>query len=114
MSTIFTSIGVALAMVGALYGWLFVLKYRQYDWRKYAAGRHLMRFTTGIAVILTWSVFGLVLRFFFDGNWLVGMLLDTGRVVIFGWVAAMLFVRYQLLEESEDTNERNRNHGPAQ
>jgi hypothetical protein len=109
-----SAIATLLATVGAIYGWRFVMRYRQYDWRKYAAGRHLMRFTTGLAIVLTWSVFGLVARYFFHDNWLLMMILEVGRILIFGWVAVMLFVRYQLLEESEGNDERNRDGSSEQ
>jgi hypothetical protein len=113
-NAIFVALSGLLAMVGAFYGWRFVFRYRRYDWRHYAAGRHLMRFTNGLSIILTWSVFGLIMRYFFDGNWIVALILDLGRIVIFGWVAVMLFVRYQLLEESEGNDERNRDGSSEQ
>lgn len=104
-TVVFTTIAGVLALVGALYAWRFVLVYGKHDWRRYAAGRHLMSFTKGLAIILTYSVIGLVARIVLgEPQWLL-LTIDMGRILIFGWVAVQLFIRYQLLEESEDETE---------
>ena len=104
-----TTVAGIFAFIGAFYAWRFVLEYNKVDWKRYAAGRHLMSFTRGIAIILTYSVIAILARIVFGNSlWLV-IVIDTGRIIIFGYVGLMMFVRYQLLEQATHTKETD--HG---
>lgn len=97
---ILNTIAVLLAAVAAVLAWAFVVIYRQDEWETYPAGRHLMRFTFGIGVILTWSLFTLALRGFFEDHPWVEPIIAAGRIGIFGYVAIMLYGRLRFLLES--------------
>lgn len=46
-----------LVAASAAYAWTFVVRYRRHqNWRKYPTGRHLMRFTFLLALVLTFTL----------------------------------------------------------
>lgn len=98
---------IILCVIGALYAWRFVASYSKDDWRRYEAGRHLMHFTRGLAVILTWSIAGMVIRALFPDLPFLAQILSVGRVFIFGWIAWMLRTRFKLLYSAHNSPERN-------
>lgn len=120
MMVLLTIASFLLATAGAVLAWWFVATYRKppFEWRTYEAGRHLMYFTAGMAVILTWSAVALALRYLIGSpTWLVDSLAVV-RVLIFGWAALMLWTRVRLLLKSRNeyrsgtTKDVNR-HGAA-
>lgn len=104
----FDIFAVVLCIIGAFYAWSFVISYGRDDWRRYEAGRHLMNFTRGLAVILSWSFVGLLLRAVLPDYPWIDVVLAAGRICIFGWVVYMLRSRYQLLKKAHASPERNR------
>jgi hypothetical protein len=111
MLTFLLGLALVLVVVGAVQAGRFVWIYAHppFDWRTYEAGRHLMQFTRGIAVILVWSLASLVLRYLVnpDPFWLE-VALSIGRVVIFGYVAWMMTDRLHLLLRSRQEDRPNR------
>lgn len=105
-----TTIGLILCLVAAAISWIFVYVYSRepFDWTLYEAGRHLMRFTLGLAVILTWSAFTLAAQLIWGRpDWIIAMI-EWGRLAIFGWAAWMLWTRLQLLLDAREENEPER------
>jgi hypothetical protein len=99
----FTVVSALAALVAAVYAWRFVVRYSQVEYRTYSAGRHLMSFTRGVAVVSTYSLAALFVRTAWHEPW-VGVTLDVGRAVTFIWLAAMMVRRYRLLEDVEETD----------
>jgi hypothetical protein len=96
---LFLILGAIVASIGAAIAWTFVAIYRKppFIWETYESGRHLMRFTAGIAVILTWTAGVLVAQVIWGRpDWLLH-LIAAGRIAIFGWAAWMLWSRLQIL-----------------
>jgi hypothetical protein len=96
-----TFLSIALAAVAAVVGWYFCWLYNRNEyWRGSEAGRHLMYFTGGMAVTMTWVVLGAGLRYFWpEADWL-DMFLAVGRIVIFAWLTYMLIQRTRLLRKA--------------
>lgn len=91
-------LSVLAAAAAMVYAWDFVRRYRKEPWRDYQAGRHLMRFTTGLAIIITWSVAGLLARWVWPGEEALRVVLAVARCLIFGWCALMLRKHLHLLK----------------
>ena len=73
----------------AVLGWLFVILYSQVRWYVTPEGRHLMKFTTGLAL-----TFSLSLLFqFADPGQLTRVVLS---IALFGWLAFELANRTRL------------------
>lgn len=108
-----TMLGTFAAGFGAIFAWRFVLEYRQVNWQKYQAGRHLMSFTKGLAVILTYVVVFAILTQLFSpdfaptgvllrhNEWL-GLFASTSRLAVFTWLAWQLWDRLQMLERYQN------------
>jgi hypothetical protein len=93
-------VSVAMAIGSMALAWYFVATYRHEPWRETAAGQHLMKFTTGIAVVCTWAVVGVVLRVRFGlPDWLE-LGLGIARLLTFAWLAWVLWERVSLLRMS--------------
>lgn len=81
------------ASVGAFAAWHFVVLYSTHPWRTWAEGRHLMQFTSGLAVVLS-----LVTLFaFLRPSAATHPALELMRLGIFSWLAVMLVWRVRLL-----------------
>jgi hypothetical protein len=96
MNDLLTNLGTLCAVVGAISGWTFVLRYRRDNWRRYETGRHLMRFTFGLTVILSYVVVRSALAFVGQPPWLV-VVDRVARLLIFAWVAYQLTFRARML-----------------
>jgi hypothetical protein len=73
----------------AVLGWLFVILYSRVRWYATPEGRHLMKFTTGLA--LTFSL-SLLFQFTDPGRWTRVVL----SITLFGWLAFELANRTRL------------------
>ena len=92
-------VGTFAAVVGSVAAWTFVLKYRQYRWRTYDEGRHLMAFTLLLAVILSYvSVRALT------GGVVLAIHDEAFRLFVYGSIAAMLLWRVRLLVQAQREN----------
>lgn len=100
--------GTLAAVVGMVSAWRFVLAYRHDDWRRYEAGRHLMHFTAGLAVILTYVVGYQVFAVLVLHGPPVPLFAGVSRLVIFGWVAWQLTARERMLRRYERYGEPTR------
>jgi len=102
---VLTVLTVLFALIGTVASWTFVAIYSRppFHWQTYEAGRHLMRFTAGIGVVLTWSLFVFCLRLEWPDIhpypgpvWLDAMIV-IGRTAIFGFIALMMCARLRIL-----------------
>lgn len=94
------SLSIILGIVAAVAGWWFVILYWREAWRETEAGRHLMHFTAGMAIIMTWSVGGIIIRLWFGNPEWLEIPLAVGRTMIFGWAGWMLIERLRLLQKA--------------
>lgn len=95
LHAVLQAMGTLFVIVVAVAAWVFVLTYRARRWREWAEGRHLMRFTVGIALITTYaSIVGVAAIF---GLTFPPLLQALVRLAIFGWLAVMLVQRVRLL-----------------
>ena len=110
MTNFLHAFAVAFVLAGAVQAIRFVKVYSSppFDWRTYEAGRHLMRFTFGIALILTWSLAVFVLRIWFEDDRWFQLTVQVGRIFIFGYIAWMMHARLKLLLRSRQTDDPNR------
>ena len=100
-------ISATLATVAGVTAWWFVVLYRcEQPWRETLAGQHLMRFTAGLAVILTWVVGGVVARIVWPDNEILRVALGLGRCIIFAWLSWMLIERLRLLRSAINQRQR--------
>lgn len=86
MNTFLHTLGSVAAVVGAVSAWAFVLIYRRRNWRQWAEGKHLMVFTSGLAVIMTYVSIRAVTQS--GANYSTGD--ELWRLGIYGFVASML------------------------
>lgn len=109
-------LGTLAAAIGCLSGWRFVFAYRKVNWRKFEAGRHLMSFTLGLSVILTYVlalqlVTALVVpttsspTALADSSQWWGLFGAASRLAIFGWVAYQLWDRHAMLKRYQSGQE---------
>lgn len=97
---VLVTMSTVLALAATTLGWVFVWDYSRESWQETEAGRHIMRFTAGLAIIMTWLLVSLGLRLWFGlPDWLE-VVLAVGRVCIFGWLATMLWTRWRLLRSN--------------
>ena len=81
---------IAFRTVGMILAWVFVARYARYSWRASEEGRHLMGFSTVVALFLTYATANNVASWIdpdttpanIDGDWpgrvLVGIVLYAG------------------------------------
>lgn len=84
-------VGNVVASLATLSAWWFVIDYSRDRWRDYELGRYLMRFTQGLAVILTYLA---VVLWFPD---VPETLRGLTRIAVFGYLAVMLSRQWLLL-----------------
>ncbi len=88
-------LGTVAATVGSLAGWAFVIAYYQGRWRQYEEGVHVMLFTIGITMILSYvAVVNLA-----NSGAVREPETELIRLLIFGFVAVMMIDRYRLLRK---------------
>jgi ABC-type xylose transport system permease subunit len=91
------TIGSWVAWIGGITAWAFVYRYAKENWTETEAGRHLMAFTAGLAMIFTW----VVARNFFE----VPSHVDTiVRLLIFSFITIHLIWRYRILRRQTRGN----------
>lgn len=90
MLSFLTALSTGLAIACAVLGWVFVMLYSRVHWWKSPEGKHLMRFTTALALTFSLVVVFRVVR----PDPLTGRAL---AVFLYGWIATELAVRVGLL-----------------
>jgi hypothetical protein len=97
MNAALLTIGNVAVFIGALAAWDFVRRFWRTRWREFEIGRHLMRFTIGLGVVLLYVlIFQLVTLVYPREPWL-DFVVRTVRTVIFVWVAWQLVTRRTLI-----------------
>lgn len=89
--------GTLVALVGAVAGWVFVIRYRKKPWRKYEIGRNLMRTSFALSVILTYVVLFQLTSLIVHETPVLDWVVVISRLVIFAWVADLLVSRARLI-----------------
>ena len=102
------TVGTVFAIIGACAGWWFVYRYARppHHWRRWLAGRHLMRMTFALAAILTYVVIFQAVTYLIEPNPWIDLAVRLGRLAIFAGICSMLVERVLLLRTVGDEPER--------
>jgi hypothetical protein len=89
--------GTIAVVIATVFAWAFVIGYSRDPWRLFEAGRHLMVFTFGHAVFLTYIVW----RNLFAPSDPAPVTVEVVRFLAFTFLAVMFVWRFRILRRGQ-------------
>jgi hypothetical protein len=90
-------LGTVAVIIATVFAWAFVIGYSRDPWRLFEAGRHLMVFTFGHALFLTYIVW----RNLFAPSPTGPVTVEVVRFLAFTFLAVMFAWRYRILRRGQ-------------